>query len=279
MADVTEKGLINFEKRRAIYDQYVMVKLEHLHSMTFEVEMNAVYSQFLAHSELLSDDELASCLASLPNDPPEGMEGHGQGQGASAGEEDLEGRVKTMVLELLQTDADLQNSLLSLLVSSSRSDLLLQAQTDLERFVLLCSSEMQLMHCRSALSSPDALSASLPIVRHAFPSSHHLSLWSPRPLDSSTSSSSSSSSLSVGEREGQGMALVEVYEKEGGSVGAIAAVVHNPQRSDVVQLQSLVDRYEADTGSRPPTFLLSSFVSDSVASSLSLFGFQLLLIQ
>eukprot|EP01096_Ripella_sp_DP13-Kostka_P006829 TRINITY_DN2466_c0_g1_i8.p1 TRINITY_DN2466_c0_g1~~TRINITY_DN2466_c0_g1_i8.p1 ORF type:complete len:953 (-),score=400.95 TRINITY_DN2466_c0_g1_i8:17-2875(-) len=286
MADVTEKGLINFEKRRAIYDQYVMVKLEHLNSMTFEVEMNGVYSQFMAHSELLSDDELSSSLASLPNDPPEGMEGQGQtggpgGQGGGGqGEEDLEGRVKTMVLEMLQTDADLQNSLLSLLVSS-RTDLLLQAQTDLERFVLLCSSEMQLMHCRSALSSPDALSASLPIVRHAFPSAHHLSLWSPRPLTpSASSSSSSSSSLSIeGEREGQGMALVEVYEREEGSAGAIAAVVHNPQRSDVVQLQSLVDRYEADTGSRPPTFLLSSFVSDSVASSLSLFGFQLLLIQ
>lgn len=268
MADVTEKGLINFEKRRAIYDQYVMVKLEHLYSMTFEVEMNAVYSQFMGHTELLSDEDLSQGLASLVNDPPEGMEG-GQGQGVGGqGEEDLEGRVKTIVLELLQTDPDLQSSLLSLLVSDSRSDLLHQAQQDLERFVLLCSSEMQLMHCRSALSSPDALSASLPIVRHAFPSSHRLSLWSP-----------SSSSSAEGEREGQGMALVEVYEGEGESVGAIAAVVHNPQRSDVVQLQSLVDRYEADTGSRPPTFLLSSFVSDSVASSLSLFGFQLLLIQ
>jgi len=252
----------------------------------------------------MSEEELADMVTKINNDPPEGMReetnGGGAGKGQQSEEEEIDSKVKMMVLQMLQTDVELQTTLLRELVPNSRSDLLSHCQSSLERFVQVCSSELQLMHWRCGLSDPNSLlSSSLDIVRYSFPSARSLSLWFPKsspsprsPLPSPSSSSSSSSSLSVAtemtdaERDRETGFLVEIFEREekdgeegkGGATG-IASIIHNPQRSDVLQLESLLDRYEAENGFRPPFYLLSSFVSDSVALSLDQLGFKLLLIQ
>ncbi len=250
----------------------------------------------------MSEEELTEMATKLNNDPPEGMKeetsGGGGEKGHQAEEEEIDAKVKMMVLQMLQTDVELQTTLLRELVPNSRSDLLSHCQSSLERFVQVCSSELQLMHWRCGLSDPNSLlSSSLDIVRYSFPSALSLSLWFPKsssppsPLPSSSSSSSSSSLLiateaTEAERERETGFLVEIFEKEEkegeeGKEGAtrIASIVHNPQKSDILQLESLLDRYEAENGFRPPFYLLSSFVSDSVALSLDQLGFKLLLIQ